>query len=127
MAPTEKTNADYGSVLPSTQEAEPLKAVVRRRFSCLFIFKMFFFLISKSCRALNIFSIFSPLYLEKVMVEVTAPATLREGYKFIAVYEGKQFAVIVVSSRCVFIYIKTNQPFANATFVLVISYFSTMN
>jgi len=32
------------------------------------------------------------------MVEVTAPATMLEGYKFRAVYEGVQFPVIVVSA-----------------------------
>lgn len=31
------------------------------------------------------------------MVEVTAPATLKEGYKFTAVYQGVNFSVIVVS------------------------------
>jgi len=35
------------------------------------------------------------------MVDVTAPATLREGYKFIAVYEGIQFSVIVPAGGCV--------------------------
>ena len=34
------------------------------------------------------------------MVEVTAPATMLEGYKFRAVYEGVQFPVIVVSDAC---------------------------
>lgn len=32
------------------------------------------------------------------MVEVAAPATLQEGFKFRAIYEGVQFPVIVVSS-----------------------------
>jgi hypothetical protein len=35
--------------------------------------------------------------MSQPMVEVTAPATMLEGYKFRAVYEGVQFPVIVVS------------------------------
>jgi len=35
------------------------------------------------------------------MVEVTAPATMLEGYKFRAVYEGVQFPVIVPAGGCV--------------------------
>ena len=31
------------------------------------------------------------------MVDVTAPATLKEGYKFTAVYQEVNFSVIVVS------------------------------
>lgn len=31
------------------------------------------------------------------MVEVAAPATLQEGFKFRAIYEGVQFPVVVVS------------------------------
>jgi hypothetical protein len=37
------------------------------------------------------------------MIEILAPSNLQEGFKFMAVYDGTQFPVIVVSFNTFFI------------------------